>query len=76
MILVKDLGIFVYEKVFIFYNFYDVDECFFIGIVVEVIVVIEVDGRKIGNGEVGLIIKKFMEEFKKFIFVDGVDIYE
>lgn len=76
MALAKDLGIPVYEKVFTLYNLYNADECFFTGTAAEVIAVTEVDGRKIGNGEVGPITKKLMEEFKKLTQIDGVDIYE
>ncbi|ADL41938.1 branched-chain amino acid aminotransferase [Caldicellulosiruptor obsidiansis OB47] len=76
MALAKDLGIPVYEKIFTLYNLYNADECFFTGTAAEVIAVTEVDGRKIGNGEVGPITKKLMEEFKKLTQIDGVDIYE
>lgn len=43
------------------------DECFLTGSAAEVIPVISIDGRPIGDGKVGPITKKLMTEFKALV---------
>lgn len=65
--ILKNLGYEVYEKEFTRFNVYTADECFLTGTAAEVIGVIKVDERIIGNGKIGNVTKIIMEEFKKYI---------
>lgn len=51
---------------------FNADECFLTGTAAEVIPVIEVDGRAIGDGNPGKITKKLMAGFKKSTKKEGV----
>ncbi|MDD5070959.1 MAG: branched-chain-amino-acid transaminase [Candidatus Omnitrophica bacterium] len=48
------------------------DECFLTGTAAEIIPVVKVDGRLIGNGKPGPISKKIMAKFKQITKVQGV----
>jgi branched-chain amino acid aminotransferase len=48
------------------------DEVFLTGTAVEVIAVIDVDGRKIRDGKPGEVTKVLLEEFRKIVTTDGV----
>lgn len=65
--LLKELGYEVYEQEFTRFNVYTADECFLTGTAAEVVGVVSVDDRTIGNGKVGINTKRIMEEFKKYI---------
>lgn len=56
---VKDVGIEVIEKCIMCDEVYMVDEVFFIGMVVEVMLICEFDNCMIGSGVCGLIMEKF-----------------
>lgn len=51
------LSILCEERLFICYDVYVVDEVFLIGIVVELILVVKVDFREIGDGKLGSVMK-------------------
>jgi len=51
---------------------YNSDECFLTGTAAEIIPVVKVDGREIGNGKPGLVTKKIRASFKKLTVTDGV----
>lgn len=65
--LLKELGYEVYEQEFTRFNVYTADECFLTGTAAEVVGVVSVDDRIIGDGKVGINTKRIMEEFKKYI---------
>jgi len=48
------------------------DECFLTGTAAEIVPVVKVDGRVIGNGKPGKMTKVMMKEFKKIIKTSGV----
>lgn len=48
------------------------DECFLTGTAAEIIPVVKVDGRTIGDGKPGQLTKDMMEQFKKVTSQDGV----
>jgi branched-chain amino acid aminotransferase len=50
---------------------YSADECFLTGTAAELIPVIKVDGKKIGNGKPGRLTAVFLEEFHKLTKLDG-----
>ena len=65
--IMKKLGYEVYEKEFTRYNVYTADECFLTGTAAEVIGVVKIDNRVIGQGNIGSNTRKIMGEFRKFI---------
>ncbi len=58
------------------YDLYTADEVFVTGTAAEIAPIVEIDGRKIGDGKPGRITKILMEEFKKVTEVEGVPIYD
>lgn len=57
------------------HDVYVADEVFLTGTAVEVIAVINVDGRKISDGKPGKITNELLEEFRKIVTTDGVACY-
>lgn len=68
----KKLDIPAHEHVMTRHEFYISDESFLTGTAAEIVPVVKVDGRKIGNGKPGKITKKIMDEFHKITGEDGV----
>ncbi len=58
------------------YDLYTADEVFVTGTAAEIAPIVEIDGRKIGDGKPGRITRLLMEEFKKLTEVEGVPIYD
>lgn len=75
MELAKKQGISVEEKVFTRFEIFSADECFLTGTAAEVIPVVKLDGRPIGDGKPGPITKKLLSEFKEYIKNEGTPIY-
>lgn len=75
MDLADQLGYPVKEQPFTRHDVYIADEAFLTGTAAEVIAVVEVDGRQIGNGKPGPITRNLLEEFRKLVRVDGVQVY-
>ena len=63
--LAKDLGYEVYEKNITPTELLTADEVFFTGTAAEIVPVVEVNKRKIGDGLPGPVTKHFMKEFEK-----------
>ena len=59
-------GLKVEELIFSRHEVYTADECFLTGTAAEIIPVVKVDGREIGNGKPGKITKLLINKFKKF----------
>ncbi|MCK4401446.1 branched-chain-amino-acid transaminase [bacterium] len=59
-------GLSVKELIFSKYEVYTSDECFLTGTAAELIPVVKVDGRDIGNGKPGKITRLLINKFKKF----------
>lgn len=55
------------EKTLQRYDVYTADECFLTGTAAEVIPVTKIDGRQIGNGQVGPITRKLIDAFHKCV---------
>jgi branched-chain amino acid aminotransferase len=64
-------GIPVQEAPFTRHDLYVADECFLTGTAAEVIPVIEVDMRKIGNGEPGPITRRLIKRFRALTLTEG-----
>lgn len=63
MVLAREAGIKVEEKIMTRYDLYTADECFLTGTAAEVIPVVKIDARVIGTGKPGLITKKLQDLF-------------
>ncbi|MCX5778104.1 MAG: branched-chain-amino-acid transaminase [Elusimicrobia bacterium] len=64
------------EDVFTQYHVYTADECFLTGTAAEVVPVVKVDGRIIGDGNPGKTTLRLIKEFKELTRLTGVPIYE
>ncbi|MBC8230908.1 branched-chain-amino-acid transaminase [bacterium] len=71
----NEMGIRSEEKAFTRYELYIADECFLTGTAAELIPVVKIDGRTIGNGLPGIMTKKLGTEFKKLTETTGTPIY-
>jgi branched-chain amino acid aminotransferase len=69
-----EIGICSEEKAFTRYELYIADECFLTGTAAEIIPVVKIDGRTIGNGLPGTMTKKLAAEFKKLTETTGTPI--
>ncbi|NPV30371.1 MAG: branched-chain-amino-acid transaminase [Firmicutes bacterium] len=63
------------EKVFTRHDLFVADECFLTGTAAELIPVVKVDGRVIGQGKPGEITRALIREFRKLTEWDGPEIY-
>jgi len=72
----KRLKIEVVERNITIHELYNADEVFLTATGIEIVPVIEIDGRKIGKGEPGPIFMKIKEEFDKEVRSTGTPIYE
>jgi branched-chain amino acid aminotransferase len=64
-------GIEVVEAVFTRYEVFNADECFLTGTAAEVIPVVKVDGRPIGNGKPGKFTRRLMTAFHELVRREG-----
>ena len=70
--LAKKGNIPVHEHVITRHEVYISDECFLTGTAAEIIPVVKVDGRVIGDGKPGKLTLKLIKEFKKLTKIEGV----
>ena len=66
------LKIKIYEGQITRHEVYNADECFLTGTAAEIIPVVKVDGREIGDGQPGNHTKKMMELFHEITRQEGV----
>ncbi len=66
----------VREELFTRHDLFTADECFLSGTAAEVIPVVKVDGREIGNGRPGEYTWKLIERFRELANSTGTSIYE
>ncbi|MFE8703401.1 branched-chain-amino-acid transaminase [Cytobacillus sp. FJAT-54145] len=71
----KDLGYEVKEEPFTRHDVYVADEVFLTGTAAEVIAVVKVDGRTIGDGVPGIHTKKLLEKFRERVVSEGVKVF-
>jgi branched-chain amino acid aminotransferase len=76
MKLAAEMGLEVVETALTRYDVYVADECFLTGTAAEVIPVVEVDGRKIGDGKPGVYSKQLKEAYHKYAMENGTPIYK
>jgi branched-chain amino acid aminotransferase len=68
----NELGVPIRESNLTRYDVWCADECFLTGTGAEVIPVVKLDGREIGNGKPGLITQRVLESFRRRVLVEGV----
>lgn len=76
MDIAEELGLEVKEQLFTRYDLFTAEECFLTGTAAEVIPVVEIDGRKIGDGTPGVTTGKLIKKFRELASSTGVPIYE
>jgi branched-chain amino acid aminotransferase len=75
MDLARDMGLKIVDEIFNRYEVYIADECFLTGTAAEVIPVVKVDGRIIGDGKPGRITRELKERFGELTQTTGTPIY-
>ena len=73
--LAKKRGINIREEPFTRFEVWTADEAFMSGTAAEVVPVVKVDSREIGDGKPGPVTKMLIEDFKKIVEKDGVMAY-
>ena len=73
--LARDAGIHVEERVFTRHDLYIADECFLTGTAAEVIPVVKIDRRAIGDGHPGKITQRLISAFRQYANSCGTPIY-
>ena len=68
-------GIKSFEKAFTLYDMYVAEEAFLTGTAAEIIPVVSVDGRKIGNGKPGPVTLALIEKYRALTRSEGTEIY-
>jgi branched-chain amino acid aminotransferase len=56
------------------YDLWNADECFLTGTGAEVIPVVKLDGREIGDGKPGPVTNRVLAEFRRRVFIEGTRI--
>lgn len=69
------LGIPLTEPLMTRYDIYTADECFLTGTAAEVIPVVKLDGRPVGDGKPGPVTREFIERFRVLTASEGEVIY-
>jgi len=69
--LARRFGIVVIEDIFTRHDVFNADECFLTGTAAEVIPVVKVDGRPIGNGKPGKLTKRLTGAFHELVRREG-----
>jgi branched-chain amino acid aminotransferase len=72
MDIAREHGLNVKEEVFTRHDIFTADECFLTGTAAEIIPVVCIDKRIIGNSKPGKITLKLMNEFRQLTKVDGI----
>ncbi len=72
--LAREMGLTVEEALITLYDVYTADECFLTGTAAEVIPVVKLDGRTIGDGRPGETTKSLIEAYRTLTRTEGVPI--
>jgi len=75
MELARKRNIPVTEPMLTRYDLFTADECFLTGTAAELIPVVKIDDRIIGDGKPGPIFLQLLQDFHELVKVDGIDIY-
>ncbi|TDL35177.1 branched-chain-amino-acid transaminase [Jeotgalibacillus sp. S-D1] len=71
----KSRGYSMEEQVFTRHDVYVADEVFLTGTAAEVIAVVKVDGRTIGEGKPGAVTNELLQAFRELVVKDGVKVH-
>ncbi len=74
--LAQEIGISVYEAVLTLHDVYTADECFLTGTGAEIVPVVKLDGRTIGDGKPGPITRQLIQRFRVYTKQVGTPIEE
>lgn len=74
--LAADENITVYETLFPITEVYGADECFLTGTAAELVPVVQVDGRTVGDGKPGPVTKRLLKRFRDLTRSEGTPIHE
>jgi branched-chain amino acid aminotransferase len=74
--LAEESGIAVSEPNLTRYDLFNADECFLTGTGAEIVPIVKIDGRVIGNGKPGVLTKKLVTEYHSLTKASGEPIYE
>lgn len=69
--LAEELGLPLEERNLTRYDVWNSDECFLTGTAAEVVPVVKVDGREIGDARPGQVTKRFLDAFHRRVSTDG-----
>lgn len=69
----KKIGLEIKEEVLTRHNLFTANECFLTGTAAEIVPVVSIEERVVGNGKPGKITLKLMQEFRKLTKIDGVE---
>ncbi len=69
--LAKKSGICVAETVLTRHDLFNADECFLTGTAAEIVPVVKIDNRIIGDGKPGKVTLKLLEDFRRLTKIDG-----
>lgn len=75
MDLAREMGLKVTEEIFNRYEVYIADECFLTGTAAEIIPVVKVDGRIIGDGKPGRATQELVKRFRELTQTTGTEIF-
>ncbi len=75
MEIAENLGYIMKEEPFTRHDVYVADEVFLTGTAAEVIAVVKVDGRVIGDGVPGKVTNDLLKQFREHVIKDGVKVY-
>ena len=76
MDLARNSGMTVIEPYVTRYDLFNADECFLTGTGAEIVPIVKIDGRVIGNGKPGALTKKLVREYHSLTKASGEPIYE
>jgi branched-chain amino acid aminotransferase len=71
----KELGVLINEPQLTRYDLFTADECFLTGTAAEIIPVVKLDGREIGDGRPGPVTANFIAHFRELTQSSGTPIY-
>ena len=73
--LAREAGMQIEERIFTRHDLYIADECFLTGTAAEVIPVVKIDQRTIGDGQPGKITQRLISAFRQYANSSGTPIY-
>lgn len=73
--LAQDMGVVCHEENLTLYDVYTADECFLTGTAAEIIPAVQCDGRSIGTGSVGPMVRQLVQSFFEYSRTTGYPVY-